>query len=135
MKISFPYEAKPSQIFKIVRRPIAFVDVWSKKFKRFITYSFIVDTGADYTLLPQTIADDLGIDLIKDCYTHESKGIGGREKVYLLKKKLPIMIEEDKRQIPVGFLSHDDIPPLLGRQECLDTFDVLFSKFITTFSL
>lgn len=134
MKTSFPYEAKPSAIFKIVKRPIAFVDVWSNRFQRFITYSFIVDTGADYTLFPKVVAQDLGVDFIKDCHRYESKGIGGRERVFLLRKKLLVMLGKTKRQIPVGFLQHDDIPPLLGRQECLDTFDVLFSNFTTTFS-
>ena len=133
--MTFPYEAKPSAIFKIVRRPIVLVDLWSSKFDRLITYSFIADTGADYTLLPKTIAQDLGIDLTKDCKQYEFKGIGGKEKVYLLKKKLFIMIGQTKRQIPIGFLQHDDIPPLLGKQECLDTFDVIFSKFATTFSV
>lgn len=134
MKILFPYEEKRSNIFKVVKRPIALVDIWSTNLNKFLTYSFIVDTGADYTLLPKTIAKDLGIDILKDCYPYESKGIGGKEQVYFLKKKISIMIGEVKRQIPIGFLQRDDIPPLLGRHQCLDTFEVLFSKFTTTFS-
>lgn len=134
MKILFPYEEKRSNIFKVVKRPIVLVDIWSKKLNKFLTYSFIVDTGADYTLLPKTIAKDLGIDILKDCYMYESKGIGGKEQVYFLKKKIVIKIGESKRQIPIGFLDRDDIPPLLGRQQCLDTFDLIFSKFTTTFS-
>lgn len=134
MLISFPYEVKASTIFKVVRRPIALVDFWSNKFNRFIKYSLIVDTGADYTLFPKSISEDLGVDLKDDCYNYESKGIGGKEQVYFLKKKVSIMIGETKRQIPIGFLESDDIPPLLGRQECLDTFELTFSKFTTTFS-
>ena len=66
MKISFPYEAKASAIFGVVKRPIALVDFWSDKFNRFIKYSLIVDTGADYTLFPKSISEDLGVDLNHD---------------------------------------------------------------------
>ena len=134
MKISFSYEEKHSNIFKVVKRPIVLVDIWSIKLNKFLTYSFIVDTGADYTLLPKIIAKDLGIDILKDCYLYESKGIGGREHVYFLKKKIAIKIGESKRQIPIGFIDRNDIPPLLGRQQCLDTFTLTFSQFTTTFS-
>ena len=134
MKTSFPYEVKPSVIFKSVRRPIAFVSFWSNKFNRFIRDTLIVDTGADYTILPKYFSKVLGIDLEKDCIPYISKGIGGKEKVYVAKDKVTVMIGDVKREIPVGFLDHDDIPPLLGRQECLDTFKLTLVNFITTFS-
>lgn len=133
MKVSFPYEAKPSAIFKIVRRPIALVDFWSEKFNRFIRYSLIVDTGADYTLFPKSIAMDFGVDLVRDCRVYESRGIGGKEQVYLFKKRILILVGKAKRRIPIGFLDRDDIPPLLGRQECLDTFTLTFKDFTTNF--
>lgn len=133
-KVSFPYESKKSTIFKKVKRPIAAVDFWSSRFKKWISYSMIVDTGADYTILPFSDAVDLGVDLEKDCLSLETRGIGGTETVHFLKKKIKIRIGNFERDIPVGFLSRDDIPELLGRQECLDSFSVLFSKFITSFS-
>ena len=43
-------------------------------------------------------------------------------------------IGKEERFIPIGFLKHDDIPPLLGRYKCLDTFSVTFSKFTTIFN-
>ena len=134
MKTSFPYEVKPSVIFKFVRRPVVFVSFWSNKFNRFIRDTLIVDTGADYTILPKYFSKVLGIDLEKDCISYISKGIGGKEKVYVAKDKVAVMIGDVKREIPVGFLSHDDIPPLLGREECLNTFKLTLENFITTFS-
>lgn len=134
MKTSFSYEVKPSAIFKFVRRPVAFVSFWSDKFNRFIRDTLIVDTGADYTILPKYFSKVLGIDLGKDCIPYISKGIGGEAKIYLAKKKIIVLVGQAKRQIPVGFLDHDDVPPLLGRQECLDTFKLTMENFITTFS-
>ena len=51
-----------------------------------------------------------------------------------MKAKIIVMIGGVKRKIPVGFLNHDDIPPLLGREECLDTFKLIFENFTTTIS-
>lgn len=135
-QINFPYETKKSSIFKEVKRPTAIVDFWSEKFGKWISYNMIIDTGADYTILPSSDAADLGVDLEKDCQTFETRGVGGAETVYLLKKGIRIKIGElVQKKIPVGFLSRDDIPELLGRQECLNSLAVLFSKFITHFSL
>lgn len=94
----------------------------------------IVDTGADYTLLPLSDAADLGVDLEKDCRSFETRGIGGTETVYLLKRRIRVKIGDFTSNIPIGFLARDDIPELLGRQECLNNFAVLFSKFTTSFS-
>lgn len=135
-QVDFPYETKKSSIFKVVKRPTATVDFWSEKFSKWISYNMIVDTGADYTILPLSDATDLGVDLEKDCQTFETRGIGGAETVYFLKKGIKIKIDGlVKKEIPVGFLSRDDIPELLGRQACLNSLSVLFSKFITHFSL
>lgn len=134
-KVNFPYETKKSAIFGQVKRPIATVEFYSKRFQKWITYTMIVDTGADYTILPFSDAADLGVDLEKDCLSFETRGVGGTETVYLLKRKIEIKIGVFTRKIPVGFLSRDDIPELLGRQGCLNGFSVLFSKFVTYFSL
>lgn len=134
MKVSFPYETEPSNIFGVVKRPITEVSFWSEKRKRWLKYTMIVDTGADYTLLPYSAAEDLGVDLEKDCKEYRTFGIGGSETVYLV-SKYKIKIGSLELKIPCGFLSRDDVPPLLGRQECLNNFDVLFSKFVTSFGL
>lgn len=132
MKISFPYEEKPSTIFKTIKRPIVRVDFWSKKTSSWIEYYLIADTGADYTLLPPHIAFELGVDLENDCREFLTSGVGGTEKVYFLKRGLKIKMGKREKAIPVGFLERKDIPPLLGREGCLNDFDVRFARFITT---
>lgn len=133
MKISFPYEIKPSSIFGTIKRPVARVCFWSKKFNRYLEYLLIVDTGADYTLLPLSAAEELGIDPRKDCQPFKTAGIGGEETVYLL-KRAEMKIGDWKGSIPIGFLAREDIPPLLGREGCLNEFDVRFFRFQTTFA-
>lgn len=85
----------------------------------------IIDTGADYTLLPKRYAMILGIDIEKECLVETTLGIGGSETVYQY-KDLPIRIGGWQRQIPVGFLERDDIPSLLGRLDCLELLRLVF---------
>jgi predicted aspartyl protease len=133
MKASFPYKVESSHIFGLIRRPTASVSIWSPQRDRWLTYTMIVDTGADYTLLPYSASEDLKLDLEKDARELRTFGIGGSETVYLL-KNCKIKIGKFELVVPLGFLARDNIPPLLGRQQCLDRFGVLFSQFITTFN-
>lgn len=112
---------------------MALVSVWSKKRREWLEYSMLVDSGADYTLFPRYVADELGIDLEKETKKCESRGVGGGAVVYFLKKGLKIKIGNLEIKTPTGFLSGGDIPPLLGREECLNLFDLRFHKFKTTF--
>lgn len=131
--IKFPFEATNSQIFGQISRPIARVDFWSKAIKNWVEIIMLIDTGADYTLLPKFYAEDLGINLEKDCQPFSTLGIGGSEAVYLI-KKMQIKLGDWQLEIPVGFLKRDNIPPLLGRQSFLEDFKVLLFRHTTEFS-
>ena len=94
----------------------------------------IVDTGADYTLLPRYLADDLRVNLETECKIFNTYGVGGGERVYFL-PKMKVKLGEWERRIPVGFLERNEIPPLMGRQLFLETFETLFSSnHIVSFS-
>src|SRR3989338_6295645 len=128
--LKFDFEKSSSEIFGSVWRPIAKAGFWSRKINGWVDVIMIVDTGADYTILPRFYAFDLGINLHKDCETYETFGIGGSERVYLL-KNTKIKLGKWERFIPVGFLNRDDIPPLLGRQEFLEVFKVILVNHST----
>ena len=93
----------------------------------------LVDTGADYTLLPKLYASHLGIRLDHDGQTFDTMGIGGSERVSLV-RRWPMQLGQWERKIPLGFLARNDIPPLLGRQACLETFRLTFFRHRTTFA-
>jgi predicted aspartyl protease len=127
MVLTFPYEKKQSSIFKEVFRPVSQVFLYSEAKKIWYEVWMIVDSGADYTLLPINFVERLKINLKKECQLFKTAGIGGEKKVYL-KKDLKVKIGNWERTVPVGFLDKDNIPPLLGRQGFLETFEVLFSS-------
>lgn len=133
MPVTFKFKEYDSNIFGSVRRPIAEVFFKHQRDRSWQPITMIVDSGADYTLLPKFLATSLGVNLLKDCRIITTQGVGGHSKVYLLKKKIEVRIGEYERKIPVGFLNSDSVPPLLGRQEFFETFKVLFNKFEVTF--
>ena len=94
----------------------------------------VVDTGADYTMLPKRYADLLGINREKDCLCKTTLGIGGSENVYFY-KPLQVRIGKWDSEIPVGFLGRDDIPALLGRLAFLEALKVIFYHRYVTFMI
>lgn len=110
-----------------IYRPVAQVFFWSKIDKKWMEVWMIIDTGADYTLLPRFMASNLGVNLEKDCRIFTTYGIGGGERVYFL-PKMKVKLGSWERVIPVGFLERNEIPPLMGRHLFLETFETLFSS-------
>lgn len=126
MRAIFPYEE---------RRPVAEIYFWSKLTQSWLRYKMIVDSGADYSILPRYCSVDLGIDLKRDCLKKETAGVGGQETVWYLKRKAKIKINDFQLKIPLGFINSDDIPPLLGREGCLNLFRILLANFQTEISI
>jgi len=123
--LAFKFEEIPSEIFGNIYRPYARVLFKIKGTDQWENIRMVVDTGADYTILPKFYAGILNIDLAKDCVIHTTFGVGGAETVYLY-KGMAVKLGEFERMIPVGFLGNDDVPPLLGRHEFMETFKTLF---------
>ncbi len=96
--------------------------------------TMLVDTGADFTLLPRWYADALGIDPERNCERVAMTGVGGKATVYLYRRALA-RIGRWKRQIPLGFLETNNILPLMGRQAFFETFRVIFEHYETWFEL
>lgn len=127
MSLTFPFEKRLSRILGEIYRPVAQIFFFSGVKKRWYEIWMLVDSGADYTILPKYFSYRLGINLEKDCKVFKTAGIGGQEKVYFL-KIMRVKLGQWEREIPVGFLDRDDVPPLLGRHGFLETFEVLLSS-------
>jgi len=127
MSLKFPFRKEKSSILGLIYRPVAQVFFWSSQTREWQEVWMIVDSGADYTILPRFMADELGIDLETECRVFNTYGIGGGEKVYFL-PKMKVKLGNWERIIPVGFLERDEIPPLMGRHLFMETFDTEFTK-------
>lgn len=132
-KLVFNFEEIPSEIFGKIFRPYAVVFFQIKDSHEWEKTRMVIDTGADYTILPKFYAGLLRVDLVRDCEVHTTFGVGGAENVYLY-KKMSVRLGNFQRVIPVGFIDRDDIPPLLGRHEFMETLKTLFENRTVAFS-
>lgn len=66
-------------------------------------------------------------------YLVQTSPICGAEKVHQ-HKNLLIRIGDWERKVAVGFLDRDNLPPLMGRLDCLETFNLSFDKKVSIFS-
>lgn len=88
----------------------------------------VVDTGADFSILPYYLSEDLAISLEKDCLKDITEGVGGRQSIYMCKFKIKAKIGRLERSVPLAFFDTNEVPALLGRQGFLETFDTEFLK-------
>ena len=128
MGLSFAFKKGKSSLLGTIYRPIAVVLFQNKITGVFKPVTMIIDTGADYTLLPRFLAPSLGIDLKKDCQKLETSGVGGEEIVFFCEEKIVVRLGNWERKIPLGFLNNDFIPPLLGRHGFFETFKTVFDN-------
>jgi len=133
--IKFSFKKETSSLLGAIYRPIAEVSFQNKQTGIFMPVAMIVDTGADYTLLPKFLSSTLGISLAKDCRKLQTAGVGGNQTVFFCKKKITVKLGNWQRKIPFGFLDTDFIPPLLGRHQFLETFKTIFNKHKIIFDL
>lgn len=127
---SEPFTYKGKTFLGKIFRPYLHLFLYSKARKTWQPVEMLVDTGADYTLLPKRYAQILGINLTTDCRIETTFGVGGTETVYQC-KALSIKIGAWEKKIPVGFLKRDDFPPVLGRLACLEAVELITKDFKT----
>lgn len=133
MLIKFNFEKAKSRILGDIYRPIAkavFTSPHNDALKQ--ETWLLVDSGADYTLLPRYFGLDLKINFEKDCQVFHTSGIGGIERVYFL-PKIEVQIGELKKIIPVGFIDRNEVPPLMGRHLFMETMETYFASNHTVY--
>lgn len=128
MDVKFDFEFTGKIPFGKIYRPIAKVILESPKYKTWIETWMVVDTGADFTILPRFLAQDLGVSFETDCQKDVSRGVGGEQTIFFYKTKINAKIGTLLRSIPLAFFSNDEVPPLLGRLGFLETFNTEFLK-------
>lgn len=132
MKIlSSPFSFRGKSYLGNIYRPYVELLISSDKVDEWIPIEMLVDTGADYSLFPQKYAGLLGINTEKECFLQTTYGVGGKEAIYLYKKGIKIKAGNWQERIPLGFLKRDDVPPLLGRLNCLEVLTLIMKNHTT----
>lgn len=128
MDVRFKFEDMGEGHFGHIYRPIAKVSLKSPKSDKWVIVWMIVDTGADYTILPLHLLEKLRISPEDDCMKDTTFGVGGSQTVYFYKKKVKVKVGSLERDVPLAFLDSNEVPALLGRLGFLETFNTEFSK-------
>src|SRR5579859_6208199 len=119
----FPYRKIRTDI-GIIPYPLITVKLFAKK--QLIDIDFVVDTGADITTLPKYLASELSIDLTK-LERGSSQGIG-EGRIQTWETKIKIIIGNLDLKIRCSFVSSNKIPPLLGKLDIFDRFNLYFDN-------
>lgn len=131
MDVKFPFEDNGISPFGHIYRPVAKVTLKAPSVQKFVDIWMVVDTGADYTIIPHHFSEKLRISLERDCIKDITLGVGGSQSIYFLKSKIFAKIGKMERKIPIAFFDNNEIPALLGRLGFLETFDTEFLKNYT----
>ena len=123
VSISFPYRYKSSPFGKI---PDLTITVPVSTWYGWKPFDFMVDSGADISLVPKMMADLVGADLSKlPCY--RSYGIEGKG-VPTYHGPLKLKFGKDSVKVPCLFSSQEDSPILLGRAGLFDHYTIIFDN-------
>lgn len=112
------------RLFETVKRPVATVFLQSKNGK-WVEFEPIIDSGADITLLPLSIGRLLGLSSDEQ-KIEEIGGIRGNVPIIYFQNK--IRIGESEFTANLGWCLLENVPPLLGRADIFDRFDVAFKQ-------
>ena len=122
MSFEFPYHFLQ---FDNVSVPYPMVTATLSTFLGRHPYSFVMDTGADVTTLPNYMIAVLGLDRSALEET-ESTGVGGKTKSY--NAEITITIKKLTFTLPVTFVENNAIPLLLGKEGIFDRFNIVFDN-------
>jgi hypothetical protein len=123
VSIEFPLISKRTS-FGII--PDSLIPVQVQTRFGYQTLQFILDTGADFTMLPHHMADIIGIDL-KRCPQSVSYGIeGGGIKIFM--GHIQIKISHVELKIRCLFSERETTPYLLGRADLFSVFNIAFDN-------
>ena len=125
--MKFSYKAKESRIIgSILLKPFIEIEIFSKNELWYGLDEVLVDTGADITLIPKYIGEEV-VNEIKSGEKAFLKGISPIElAVYIHRLKLKVANREFETKVAIA--ESDEVPAILGRFEALDNFNAEFSK-------
>ena len=122
MRGEYPF-GKKRNAFGVIAEPIIRIPVLTRY--GYQNFDFLVDTGADVSILPVSVAEDLDISL-DDCPEIKLRGIGENAvTAYIGKMTVKILA------VPVAItcaFSEKGILFLLGRKDIFSRFSILFDN-------
>lgn len=111
--------------FGKIYRPVA--DVYLKtKANDWIEFHPYIDSGADVTMIPLSLGKLLGLEVDQK----KIQQIGGiRGSVPVTYTRNLLRLGEEEFPVHIAWSLIEDVPPLLGRTDLFDRFQVIFEQY------
>ena len=123
MRIKFPLNKKHT-LLGLIPDPVIPLPVLTRP--GYQLFDFLVDTGADCSIMPQSVAKDLDVDIAKlpkMCFC----GIEGKNIVAYI-AKITIKITNTPIEITCALSSNEKSPFILGRKDLFSKFSIYFDN-------
>lgn len=122
--IEFPFVAKPSARYGILHIPIAKIDVAREQ--GFETVSFLIDSGADLTVVSLALGARIGWKLSERDTSLQLAGMTGESD--FVERELEMMIGTQRVRARVAWAQNPDVTDVLGRLDVFDHFQIEFRQ-------
>jgi predicted aspartyl protease len=124
MRYTFSYKFKKLGPEKTTLRPYA--EVFLKVQGRLMPFDFLVDSGADRTVINRPLGWALGFEINSEEKPIRLGGVGGSTEGYL--RSLTLWIGGVEIKTEVVWVQSDQVPLLLGQMDIFDRFDITFLR-------
>ncbi len=123
MSIEYPYRYKESPFGRL---PDPLITLLVQTWYGWQPFDFLVDSGADVSMVPKSMADWVGVEL-KGLNRHRSYGIEGKG-LNVHEGSLMIRLGNVDVKVPCLYSSQENTPLLLGRAGIFDHFTLIFDN-------
>jgi len=123
--ITYRYKTVSSRAFGNIKRPVADVFLQTASGK-WMKMELFIDSGADITLIPYTAGLYLGLNK-DESKIIELRGVAGQALPVII-NTIAMKIGDTILKPRVGWALTDNVPPLLGRLDIFDKFNITFKE-------
>ena len=123
--ITFYYRKMRSRVLGEILRPVADIRLQTRKGK-WIKYEAFIDSGADITIIPYSVGKYIGFEM-KEENLVQFQGVAGKDVPTIL-TKVKMRIGEVELEPRVAWALIEEAPPLLGRLDIFDRFNITFKE-------
>lgn len=127
----FPFFKKSNRKYPFIEVDFLYVDR-SKKEEGVMC---LLDSGADYTVLPKDLGEKLGVDFSELKVVDPPEAIAGKINVKCYLSPLTIKFLGTSILTDVIWIDKTNITPVIGRNGFFDKFDVYFKQAIDKITL
>jgi len=125
-RICFPWRREYSRLVGVIYRPVVEVLLHGSK-EGWIPVEAYVDSGADISMFPRYIGEDLLGLKVEEGVLIQPMGIG-RKTLRSWIHEVTVRLGDEKFEASLAFAETNRVPNLIGRKDLFERFTVVFNQ-------